>query len=70
MRLYGIHSADIIETIQKPDLVEKGGKKMALKKFKNRFSNFPLKVIYLEDKNEIFVISTYPLKKPFRRHKK
>lgn len=70
MRLYGIRAADIVETIQKPDLMEKGGRKTALKKFNNRFSNFPLKVIYLEDKDELFVISAYPLKKPFRRHKK
>lgn len=67
MRLYDILEADIIEAIESPDLKEKeGGKHIVLKKIRNRFSGFPLKVVYRKD-TEVLIITAYPLKKSYRR---
>ena len=44
--------------------LEKEGEKMiAIKIFQDRFSGFPLKVVYKKIQDELFVITAYPLKK-------
>jgi len=78
MKLYGILEADVAEAIQKPDSRdEESGKTVVLKRFSNRFSGFPLKVVYSAgfplprsiatgSGGEIFIITAYPLKKSRR----
>ncbi|MFZ6017358.1 MAG: DUF4258 domain-containing protein [Nitrospirota bacterium] len=67
MRLYDISEKEIIDAIRSPDYIEKIGIKVTVHKiFPNRFSGFPLKVVY-EEKDEIFIITAYPLKKTYRR---
>jgi hypothetical protein len=69
MRLYVIADNDITEAIQSPDFSERKGDKITvLKKFSNRFSGYSLKVVY-EERDEIFVITAYPLKKIYRGQK-
>lgn len=64
MRLYKISERDILSAIESPDVSAKEGKKMvAMKKFEDKFSGFPLKVIYEKAEKEIFIITAYPLKK-------
>jgi len=67
IRLYGISDREIIEAIQPPDFIEKTGRKVTVHKiFSNRFSGYPLKVVY-EEREEIFIITACPLKKAYRR---
>ncbi|MCR4286791.1 MAG: DUF4258 domain-containing protein [Deltaproteobacteria bacterium] len=70
MRLYGILQADIVDAVLSPDstAIEKD-KQIVLKKCQGRFSGFPLKVVCKKGEG-VFVITAYPLKKPFRRGKK
>jgi len=68
IRLYGIEIGEIDTAITSPDEFKREGiKHMALKQFPNRFSGFPLKVVYLKKGQEIFVITAYPLKGKSRR---
>ncbi len=68
MRLYNISEVDILEVVDLPDVIEKeGNKSIAIKKFKESFSGYPLKVVYEKTKEGIFIISTYPLKKKIWR---
>ena len=68
MRLYGIEIDEIGAAIREPDEVGKEGiKNTAIKRFSNRFSGFPLKVVYLKEGQDIFVITAYPLKGKARR---
>lgn len=67
MRLYKITKSDIVNAINKGKQAKKeGGRFVAVKKFQKRFSGFPLKVVY-KNKDEIFIITAYPLKKAYRR---
>ena len=64
MKLYGIHIGEIEEAIKSPDEEGREGKKTtALKKFIDRFSGYPLKVVYEKTGDDIFTITAYPLKK-------
>ena len=64
IRLYKIAEKDIIETIESPDVTSKeGNRSIAIKKFRGRFSGFPLKVVYEKIGDEIIIITAYPLKK-------
>jgi len=68
MRLYGILEEEIRDAVQSPDYVERTGRKIRIHKtFLNRFSGYPLKVVY-EEREEVSVITAYPLKKAYRRH--
>jgi hypothetical protein len=68
MRLYGILEEEIRDAIQSPGYIERTGRKIRVHKtFLNRFSGYPLKVVY-EEREEVFVITAYPLKKAYRRH--
>jgi hypothetical protein len=64
IRLYKISETDIIEAIKSPDSSGKEGNKLiALKKFQDKFSGYPLKVVYEVTNEDILVITAYPLKK-------
>ena len=64
IRLYKILETDIIETINAPDLNDREGDKLiAIKKFTDKYSGYPLKVVYKRVKGEEIVITSYPLKK-------
>jgi hypothetical protein len=40
---------------------------IALKEFSNRFSGYPLKIVYERTGDEMRVITAYPLKRRYRR---
>jgi hypothetical protein len=68
LRFYEISKQDIQKTVELPDIVDKEGEKMiAIKNFQDRFSGFPLKVVYEKIEDELFVITAYPLKKKMWR---
>ena len=68
MRLYNISERDILNAIDSPDVSGREGDKMvAVKKFQNKFSGFPLKVVYEKIGNELFIITAYPIKKKMWR---
>ncbi len=68
MRLYNISERDIGSAIDSPDTSDKEGNKVvAVKKFPDKYSGYPLKVVYEKIENEIFVITAYPLKKKMWR---
>ena len=64
IRLYKISETDIINTIELPDYTEREGDKLiALKKIPKKFGGYPLKVVYMMENDEAFIITSYPLKK-------
>lgn len=68
MRLYRITRDEIEQTLAQPDRVDREGRyRVAYKRFPQRFSGFPLKVVYVEEENEIVVVTVYPLKRGYRR---
>jgi hypothetical protein len=68
MRLYNISERDILNAIDSPDLSDREGDKVvAVKKFQDKFSGFPLKVVYEKIGNELFIITAYPIKKKMWR---
>ena len=68
MKLYGITEEEISETMQWRDYADKEGvKSIAIKKFSDRFSGHPLKVVFKKVASDVFVITTYPLKKKLWR---
>ena len=63
-RLYKISEIDIIEAIESPDILDMEENKMiAVKKYLDKFSGYPLKVVYEKIDKEVFIITAYPLKK-------
>lgn len=68
MRLYKISERDIMSAVESPDVLTKEENRMvAMKKFRNKFSGYPLKVVYEKIENEIFILTAYPLKKKMWR---
>ncbi len=68
MRLYNISEKDILNAIDSPDVSgREGDKVVAVKKFQDKFSGFPLKVVYEKIGNELFIITAYPIKKKMWR---
>ena len=68
MRLYNISEGDILDAIDSPDVSgREGDKVVAVKKFRDKFSGFPLKVVYEMIENELFIITAYPIKKKMWR---
>lgn len=64
LRLYKISERELSEAIEMPDISEQeGNRTIAMRKFKDRFSGCPLKVVYEEKKGELFIVTAYPLKK-------
>jgi len=68
MRLYNISERDIMNAIDSPDVSGmEGDKVVAVKKFQDKFSGLPLKVVYEKIGNELFIITAYPIKKKMWR---
>jgi hypothetical protein len=68
MRLYNISERDILNAIDSQDLSDREGDKVvAVKKLQDKFSGFPLKVVYEKIGNELFIITAYPIKKKMWR---
>lgn len=68
IKLYEIADDDIRKTIEVPDIIEKEGiKTVAIRKFKGKYSGYPLKVVYEKTHKGVFVITSYPLKKKMWR---
>jgi hypothetical protein len=64
IRLYKIELRDILLTIRSPDqTVMEGNRNVALRTHPNRFSGYPLKVVYEQSGEDITIITAYPLKK-------
>ena len=68
MRLYNISERDILNAIESPDVSGKEGEKVVvMKNFQDKFSGFPLKVVYEKTGNELFIITAYPIKRKMWR---
>ena len=68
MRLYKVSERDILEAIESADVEDKEGDKLVvLKKFRGKYSGYPLKVVYERTENQLFIITAYPLKKKMWR---
>ena len=68
MRLYNISERDILNAIESPDVSGKEGDRIVvMKKFQDKFSGFPLKVVYEKMRNQLFIITAYPIKKKMWR---
>lgn len=68
IKLYEIEEDDIRKTIEFPDIIEKESlKTIAIKKFSGKYSGYPLKVVYEKTETDVFIITTYPLKKKLWR---
>jgi hypothetical protein len=66
--LYNISEKDILNAIDSPDVSGREGEKLvAVKKFPDKFSGFPLKVVYEKIGNELFIVTAYPIKKKMWR---
>lgn len=64
MRLYKISERHIIGAVETPDVSAKEENRMvAIKGFQNKFSGYPLKVVYEKIENDIFIVTAYPLKR-------
>lgn len=54
--------------VESPDVPTKEENRMvAMKNFQDKFSGYPLKVVYEKIENEFFIITAYPLKKKIWR---
>ncbi|MDP2168774.1 MAG: DUF4258 domain-containing protein [Thermodesulfovibrionales bacterium] len=68
MRLYGIQMDEPLEAINSPDIIEaESDKIVVIKRFRGRFSGYPLKAVYKRQGDNTFAITVYPLKKKYRR---
>jgi hypothetical protein len=68
MKLYEIAMSELLGTINSPDIIEPEGDRIVVcKRFNDRFSGYPLKVVYKKKKEDVFVITAYPLKRTYRR---
>jgi hypothetical protein len=64
MRLYGIRVDDLYKTIESADFRDaEESKLVAVKSLSERFTEYPLKVVYEKSGQDIFIITVYPLKK-------
>jgi hypothetical protein len=68
MRLYKISESDILNAIESGEVLSReGNKRVVLKKFVNKFSGYPLKVVYEQIGNGLLIVTAYPLKKKIWR---
>ncbi len=68
MRLYKVSERDIIGAVESPDVSTKEENRMvAIKNFQDKFSGYPLKVVYEKVEEEIFIVTVYPLKRKIWR---
>jgi len=64
MKLYGIGVGDLYQAIESADFRDADESKLiAVKSLPERFSEYPLKVVYEKSGRDIFIITVYPLKK-------
>ena len=49
--------------LRRNDTSREGGKLIALKRFPEKYSQYPLKVVYTKTKGEITIVTVYPLKR-------
>ncbi|MCX5847222.1 MAG: DUF4258 domain-containing protein [Deltaproteobacteria bacterium] len=64
MRLYGIRVDDLYKAIESADYRDaEESKLIAVKFLPERFTEYPLKVVYEKSGQDIFIITVYPLKK-------
>ena len=67
VRLYEILDEEIEATIDDPDdEAEERGRRVGLKRFGDRFSRSPLKVVYVVER-EVVVVTAYPVLRSYRR---
>lgn len=70
IKLYEIKEDEIADAMDLPDFTKKeGNKTIAVKRFQDRFSGYPLKVVYEKRGSDMFVITAYPLKRQQWRQK-
>jgi hypothetical protein len=68
MKLYEVAMSELSGTINFPDIIEpEGDRVIVCKYFNDRFSGYPLKVVYEKKEEDFFVITAYPLKRTYRR---
>lgn len=68
IRLYGIQEADLEVVLEGPDsLTNERDRWIAVKTIPGRFYGFPLKVVYTVENDDVVVITTYPVKRRYRR---
>ena len=68
MRLYEISERDIGSTVESPDVSTREENRMvAVKNFPERFSGYPLKVVYEKMEELIYIVTAYPLKRKMWR---
>jgi hypothetical protein len=64
MRLYGIRVDDLHQAIESADFRDaEESKLIAVKALPERFTEYPLKVVYEKSGQDIFIITVYTLKK-------
>lgn len=64
IRLYKIDLQDILLTISSPEqTATEGNRLVALKAHPNKFSGYPLKVVYEQVGKDITIVTAYPVKK-------
>ena len=64
VRLYKIDLEDIVLTISSPERTDtEGNRLVALKTHPNKFSGYPLKVVYEQAGKDLTIVTAYPLKK-------
>jgi len=57
-----------MSAVESPDVsATEENRMIAMKKFRDKFSGYPLKVVYEKIKGEIFILTAYPLKKKMGR---
>lgn len=70
MRLYNISEDDVRVVINKPDeAIKQKFRSILLKNIKGRFSNMPLKVVLVREKDVTIIITTYPVRKSYKKGK-
>lgn len=63
-----VSERDILNAIDSPDVSGKeGDNAVVMKQFQDKFSGFPLKVVYEKIGDEVFLITAYPIKKKMWR---
>jgi hypothetical protein len=68
MRLYKISEADILSAVESPQVSDtEENRTVAIKKFRDKFLGYPLKVVYEKMEDEIIILTAYPLKKKLWR---
>jgi hypothetical protein len=68
MRLYKVSERDIVTVLESPDVSTKEENRMVvMKNFQDKFSGYPLKVVYEMVEKEIFIVTVYPLKRKMWR---